>query len=215
MSSLIKGKGTKVYESLIDHVCSPNSPIYAKEYYICSNDKCPTINNGYFWDNFGDSYCDKRFDDDVFAMEISSAINSGSRTCKIKEKRKDFTILYLYWFKVYIESTPIPDKMGLKIIGHKRKIRMCIRHGDFSWVMYTPGISMFIFCFKKFNWALNKLTENPNNQFTIQELLRELQPQNWDKRWWRRLSSWIFNKLYPGLKERLLCLKNKSQSNSL
>lgn len=189
MSSLVKGKGTKVYETLIEHVCSPNSPVYAKEYFICSNEKCPTLSNGYFWDSFGDSYCDKRLDDDVFALETPSAINSCTRNCKIKEKKKDFTILYLYWFKVYIESTPIPDKMGLKIIGHKRKIRMCYRHDDISWGMYTPGISMFMFCFKQFNWALNKLTENPNNQYAIHELLRELQPQDWDKRWWRRLSS--------------------------
>lgn len=214
MSTLIKGKGTKIYETLVEHVCSPNSPVYAKEYYICSNEKCPTLANGYFWDVYGDSYCDKRLEKDIFALETASAINSITRKNDIQGNKKDFTILYLYWFKMYIESTPIPDKMGLKIIGHKRKIRMCVRHDSLSWVMYTPGIHMFRHCFKQFNWALNKFIEDPSNQFAVRELLRGLQPPNWDKRWWRRLSSWIFNKSYPRLKEQLLCLKNKSQSSS-
>ncbi|MFA7628586.1 MAG: hypothetical protein WCY37_04265 [Candidatus Dojkabacteria bacterium] len=53
---VIKGHGTKVYETLYDHVCRPNAEnLPAREYYVCSNPDCEVSQHTIF-DSYGTPY---------------------------------------------------------------------------------------------------------------------------------------------------------------
>lgn len=54
-SELILGQGLKVYQTLEEHVCSPNDIPCAKEYFMCSNPSC-VANSFVYWDEMGESY---------------------------------------------------------------------------------------------------------------------------------------------------------------
>ena len=94
-TELVLGPGTKVYETLCDHVSDPNSDsLPAREYYVCPNAACE-LHDKAFWDDWGDFYsssdvhdwyhnnrldsCDKR----TFKNKGCEAINSGSRECQL------------------------------------------------------------------------------------------------------------------------------------
>jgi hypothetical protein len=207
LSILKKGEGTRLYQDLIDHVCSPNSPLYPKEYFICSNDKCPTRLNDDFWDWYGSFYYSKDFGKDFFLNDCHDAVNSGQRQFSLQQKKKSITFFYLIWFKAYIELTPLYDEAGLNRVGYKPKIRACTRTNLRNlWTGYIPGIHMLFFCIKQFDHALKKYLEDPSNKYTRSDLIIELEYECWDKRWWKRLSKWYNNFRNPGLKE-ILCEK--------
>lgn len=207
LSILKKGEGTRMYETLIDHVCSPNSPGYPKEYLICSNNKCPTRIHDDFWDWYGAFYYSVDYDKDFFHNDCHDAVNSGQREFTLQQDKKNFTFLYLIWFKAYIELTPVYDNAGLNRTGYKLKIRACTRNSiRKGWVNYIPGIHMFFFCIKQFDWALEKYLNDPSNKYLRKDLIREFEAESWDNRWWKHLSKWYNNFRYPKLKE-LLCEK--------
>jgi hypothetical protein len=207
LSLLIKGEGTRLYQDLIDHVCSPNSPLYPKEYFICSNKDCLTRVNDDFWDWYGTFYYSKDYDKDFFLNSCHDAVNSGQRQFNLQQKKKGITFLYLIWFKAYIELTPRYDEAGLNRTGYSPKIQACTRTSlKNGWTMYIPGIHMLFFCIKQFDRALAKYMEDVSNKYNLKDLIRELEYEPWDKRWWKRLSKWYNNFRYPGLKE-ILCEK--------
>lgn len=209
LSLLVYGEGTRKYQTLVEHVCSPNDPVSAKEYLICSNDKCLTRINDDFWDWYGSFYHSWGYSDDFFIEGNCKAVNSGDRSFSLDKVKKQILFLHLIWFKAEIDITPKYDDPGLNIIGHKYKITACTRRGlKDSWTLYTPGIHMFIFCLKNFNLAKDKYFNNLGNKYLLDDLLREMDKESWDKRWWRRLSQWYIKKTNPGLKEALLRIKN-------
>ena len=206
LSPLKAGPGLKTYQTLVEHVCSPNSRCYPKEYYICSKESCITHRYDMFWDNYGDSYGGVKTHNDLFILSDTTAVNSCGRKLHIEQKKQYRTLAHLLVVKVGIESIPITDKYGTHIFYTKHKPKVLLKSST-GWVEYTPGIKMFFFCIKQFNYAFNRFLEDPTVSWTHSEMLSELIIEKWDKRWWRLLSSWTLNKMYPNLKERLLCLK--------
>lgn len=210
LSPLILGEGTRGYQTLVEHVSDPNGHVYSKDYFICSNKNCPTRVKDDFWDWYGDYYYSDDYDPNFFLLKCNKALNSGSREFEIKHRKKRLTIFYIPWFKAYIESSPIPDKIGLKIIGYKRKIKACNRVSiKDGWTEYISGIRMLFFCIESFNHSLNKFLENPDSIYSLKDLLDKMEKPSWEKRWWKHLSVWLANKRYPELKGTLLNIKNK------
>jgi hypothetical protein len=218
LSPLVYGEGTRIYQTLVEHVSDPNGTIYPKSYLICSSSKCPTRINDDIWEEYGDFHHSSSYPECFFFLSCNRALNSGSRKFTLQQRKKRYTILNLIWFKVYIESSPIPDEMGLKIIGYKLKLRACTRTNfRGGWVEYIPGIYMLFFCFKSFKQDMNKFLEDPSNKYSLNELLEDMEYPSWDSRWWKHLSVWVANMLYPGLKKTLLeiKIKNRCCTNSI
>jgi hypothetical protein len=209
LSPLIKGEGTRIYQTLVEHVSDPNGTVYPKEYFICSNNDCPTRIDDDFWEWYGDYHYSKSYAEYFFFLNCNKALNSSAREFEIKYRKKRQTIFYIPWFKLYIESSPIPDKIGLKIIGYKRKIKACNRVSiKEGWTEYISGIRMFFYSTETFNESLDKFLEDTTNKYSLKDLLDRMESPSWDKRWWRRLSVWVANKKYPNLKKLLQNIQN-------
>lgn len=209
LSPLVYGEGTRRYQTLVEHVCSPNRPVSAKRYIICSNEKCLTRINDDFWDWYGAFYDSWRYSDDFFIDGDHNAINSGARAFSLDKVKRQIVFLHLIWFRAQIDVTPKYDDPGLNIIGYKYKISACTRRRIKDlWTHYIPGIHMFRFCLRRFNDAKNKYFDNPGNKYLLNDLIKEMDIDSWDKRWWKRLSRWYIQKTNPGLKEVLLRIKN-------
>jgi len=208
-SLLILGKGLKSYETLAEHVLSPNDAVSPKKYYICSKETCIVNSRGYFWDDYGDAYCDKRLTRDLFLLGCTSAINSGSRKFEIEEHRlRSIPLFHIYFFKIELERYPITNCIESEIIGYKHKVSMAYREDKF-WTKYTPGINMLFFSLKLFKDAKKRYLKNNLDLYSASEMLEILTRKSWDTRWWTLLLVWSLNKCYPGLKDTLLCLKKK------
>jgi hypothetical protein len=203
LSPLIYGPGTKVYETLLEHVCSSSYSLSPKSYYICSNKGCPISSRDFFWDEYGDYYAKGILDEEIFIFGVPEALNSSSRYSRIEQRTKSFTLLNLFWFIVTLESNPIPDEMGINIRGYKRKIVYKLRGKGGSWQIYNPGIKMFFFCINKFRYAKKRSLEEGTSYWHMSQMLECLERQSWDRRWWVLLSAGILNALNPGLKEKL------------
>lgn len=204
-SQIIRGEGYRTYQTLVDHVFSPNSPAPSQEYFICSNKDCPTRIDDDFWDWYGDFYYSGDYNKDFFYLDCNKALNSGSRQFNLQCKKKDVTILHLILFKIYIEFTPLYDPMGMNRTGYSHKIKMCYRkYPHHNWMEYIPGIHMFFFCLRSFEEDFNRYIKDPSNKYNARELLRELEVESWDKRWWKRLSRWYNNLRTPGLRKLLI-----------
>lgn len=201
-SRLILGTGTRIYETLIDHVCNSNIGPIEQMYYICSNDQCLTRKTECFWDELGDIYTGRDINLDVFIMGMPQAINSCMRESKLSQKVKVITWLHLYWLKFEIEFSPIPRKPGADIDGYKIKF-IILRKTLLGWEVYTPGIRMLFYCINKFFYARKRYKEDPEIPWAKKDMIESLERPSWDKRWWVRLSVWILNLLYPNLKEQL------------
>jgi len=209
LSLLVYGEGTRRYQTLVEHVCSPNDPVSAKKYLICSNEKCPTRINDDFWDWYGSFYYSRNYDSDFFIEGCSNAVNSGARAFALDKVKTQIVFLHLIWFKAQIDITPKYDGPGLNIIGHKYKITASTRKGlKDGWTLYISGIHMLRFCLRQFNYAKEKYLDNPDNIYLLNDLIKEMDIDSWDKRWWKRLSHWYINKTNPVLKEVLLRIKN-------
>lgn len=70
---------------------------------------------------------------------------------------------------------------------------------------------MFFFCLRSFKEKYKKYLADPGNEYLAKDLITELIPEHWDKRWWRLLSSWYLSRKVPGLKKTL---KKKFLKNS-
>lgn len=203
-SPLILGKDLRKYQNLMDHVCSPNSPVPFHEYFICSSEICPTRVVDDFWDPYGDYYTNQIWKRDFFLLDCDKALYSGSREFELQKHKKEIIFLHLIYFKAYIELTPRWDPPGIELIGYSPKIKMCVRSiGDKSWTMYTPGIHMFFYCLRTFNEKFDRYIADPSNDYLAKELMDGLIRDKWDKRWWKLLSIWCNNLKAPGLRESL------------
>lgn len=211
-SPLVLGEGFRDYINLVDHVCSPNSKIASHEYLICSNDLCPTRKVDDFWDPYGDYYTNQIWKRDFFLLDCDKALNSGSRNFFLQRNKKEIPFLHLIYFKAFIELTPRWDPLGLECIGYSPKIDMSYRRSvKQGWIKYIPGIHMFFFCLRSYDEKFKRYVKDPDNEYLAKELLSELIPENWDKRWWKILACWYLSQKVPGLKETL---KKKFLKNS-
>lgn len=209
-SPLILGEGYRNYMNLVDHVCSPNSKAQPHEYFVCSSEICPTRIVDDFWDPYGDYYTNETWQNDFFVLNCDRALNSGSRHFELQSHKKYITVFHLILFKIDIELTPQWDPPGLHLTGYSPKITMSVRKSlKNSWVNYIPGIRMFFFCLRNFDEKLKKYLDNPSNDYLAKDLMSELIPEHWDRRWWKLLSCWCNNRKVPGLKETLKKSFNK------
>ena len=202
LSPLNKGKDLRIYETLVEHVIDPNGIPTHKEYYYCSNDLCPTRKYDIFWDFYGSDYRTMAsMKESLFILDCANAINSNSRKHTLEIRKKIITLFKFYRIRIDLDKYPIVDKIGIKIKGYRYKIALLIKNG-LVYSYYNPGIKMFFYCIKDFNQKYKLLLEK-QGQETIKDVIHCLEYRDWDKRWWKVLSIWVLNKLYPGLKDLL------------
>ncbi len=203
-SELILGEGLKKYETLEEHVCSPNDEPCAKEYFICSNTSCVT-HSFVFWDHMGESY---RLNTNYLEMKekypYTVPMNSWAKKKEIELEKhdEDFILLNLFFVRWKIKFEYEGDEQG-NILSRKSKIEAQIRskHG---WQLHHSNLHMFIFCINWFKSILDRYERNPMNNYVIEELLREFESNKGDKRVYKIFANWWINWRYARVKKMLL-----------
>jgi hypothetical protein len=197
---LIQGKGVIKYQTLCEHVESPNSPVSAKEFFVCSSLYCIANKKKWFWDPMGDFYGDSDEYKNLFDKKMTEALGSDARSIHVEVYKKDenFTFFHIGFFKIRIRYQYKADNDG-NVIERKPKFEAWYRQHR-GWINYIPGINMLFFCFKSMKSILRRLSENPTNSYIIKEFMSEFEGRSWDKRWWKLLYHFIIKIKYRKLK---------------
>lgn len=195
-SDLILGEGKRAYQTLVEHVCDPNSDVNEKEYFICSNKSCE-IQPHVFWDDFGDAYSSGN---DYFDLKERFGIlyPYGSSRMKswVEHEKTDenFTLLNLFFIKWRAVFQYKADTDG-NILSRKLKIETSIRKGK-MWILHISSWHMFKFSIEWFESIVERYLNNPNNKSISRELAREYENIREAKQLYKKAASWWIGHKY-------------------
>jgi hypothetical protein len=201
-SEIIQGSGYRVYQTLEEHVCSPNDPVCPKEYFVCSNSSC-VANSFVYWDEMGESY---RLNENYFEMKekypYTVPMNSWAKKKEIELEKhdEDFILLNLFFIRWKVKFEYEGNEQG-QILNRKFKIETHV-HSRHGWQLHYSSLHMFIFCIEWFKSILDRYERNPDNKYVIEELLREFKADN-DRRLYKKLSNWWINWRYSRVRKLL------------
>lgn len=195
-SDLIFGEGKRAYQTLVEHVCDPNSDVNEKDYLICSNKDCE-IGSHLFWDDFGDAYS---FDNSYFELKerFGKLYPYGSFRMKswVEHEKTDenFTLLNLFFIKWRIVFQYEADTNG-NVLSKKPKIETSIRKGN-AWTLHLSSWHMLKFSIEWFEGIIKRHLDNPNNKYVSRELAREYESIRESRLLYKKVAGWWIKQKY-------------------
>jgi len=200
--------GYEKLQTLCEHVETPNAEPSLKAEYACSSENCPTHKYKIVWNQDGELYSDVYpFDKGIQFIDNNDApFGTFQRKMNVEARKKDknFTLLKFWRIRIDVKYQYDADENG-KILSRKRKYDIYTRAKGGGWIHYISGLHMFFWVLKEFyRFRKYYLEDSDPSPWTREQVLKQYEGYEWDKRWWRRVSQWYLRwfhrKLYKELK---------------
>lgn len=165
------------YETLGEHIFSPNDYVSVKDGYGCPNTKCEAHTHGITWLSDGEGPYGLESDKVSYIDDNKAPFRTWHRKHNAEQPTEIF--------RIWVGKIMLVVKMSTKadLDGKKSLLK---RRFDFevyiNQVLYTPGIKMFFF-------SLRQYFRSPDRVRAFKNHIGRL--KSWDKRWWSRLSLFI------------------------
>lgn len=212
--NLIIGEGTKRYQTLEEHVMSPNDEVSRKPYFICPDVNCSLFHNS-FWDFQGSFYSNLTIEEQIKIFGVTGneifnhtnpkacfeAMNSFSRKSWMEVYYKEETkTVFLGKFGARIKYK-ITSNFNGEIIKRTPKIEWFIKEKDGMVVYHIWGIHMFFYSLRKCKKYVIEVNKNGKESYAYRSLKNCLDKSYFTnkKDWWRVLSCFINNLLWGSL----------------
>jgi hypothetical protein len=209
-TKLINGD-LKKFQTLTEHVCDPNQTNFPlRQTYICEDKNCVSHKYDMFWNDGGECYSDKWYEEDIFIDKNSGPFGTISRKINLevyKKNLKDKKYLSPAWilwiYQPYIEYVYEGNEEG-EVLSTKKKLNFLKRNenGEFSIHVYW-NITSFINELKSFNKMRKRYKYSPSS-YLMKELKDEFNINAYpNKKNYRRFAIFIKNIFFFKLKKSL------------
>ena len=183
-------------ETLDDHItCSKPS---LKSVYTCSSTSCVSHKHKMEWTSDGEYYVQGSIGYSLFVNNNSAPFGTFWRRINAESDRsEDFTLVRFGKVKIDVEWVRKVDAAG-NTLSKRPTFKVWVNHE-----LYISGIRMFFYVVTKY-FRNRKNYNNDGGSFWKQQIEKDLQPKDWDKRWWSIRSRQVlttFHKMFP-LKEQ-------------
>lgn len=186
----------KQYETLDEHVCSPNSESPFRDTLICSNEDCITRKGNAFWDHFGDMYGGIYIPKESFIKENNSPFGSLGRKTNVeiyKVGLKSKTYLspaWLLWFyQPFLEYNYRSNENG-DVLKKSISVKFLKKDNKISkqyTILAIPFWNTLIFLSNRFHKNKESYDKNQNTFYLI-NMFRPSPNRAWIYRTFERIA---------------------------
>ena len=198
-TKLAKGPQMRL-QTLVEHVCCPNSIPALKDSFLCPNRDCQAFQRKIVWNSDGERYGPYTSKDISWINGNDAPFGSFQRQCNVEVYKKDenrtlFTIPDWKWLPLHgwrCNSKWIyKSNENGDVLSRKMKLEWVTREN----VVHMWGMYMMMYSLKQTYKAWKQLGEDSTRPWCINELRDTVKRSSWPKaEWWRKVAA-VFAKI--------------------
>lgn len=189
--------GRERFQTLSEHVMSPNEPVTKKNSFGCPNEYCAAHKEKILWLEDGDGPYSSWNKKIKYIDDNNAPFRTYHRRLNA-EKEKRIRVFRTKHIMIYMNISSKADENGKRHWNKKIKFELSFSKDGMGYIKYISGLHMFIFVMKKYM----------NKEIRQKEIKEDLECISWrGKEWWRKLplfiASIVWKKDYKAAKEKM------------